>query len=189
MQTFEVSLIRIILNWGLDRLGFGGILRLHLMKKPLTPASPAYESAMGRDGLRLTPQRRQVYEVLMHKRDHPTATEVFLRVQKRMPSISLATVYNCLETMVGNGLVKEVHVDREPTRFCANLQEHGHFHCTECGHITDIEFSESTTLKTPQSWTLPSGFYVTQQDVTLRGLCPDCGANASPTPFHKHSTK
>lgn len=179
MQTFEVSLIRIILNWGLDRLGFGGILRLHLMKKPLTPASPAYESAMGRDGLRLTPQRRQVYEVLMHKRDHPTATEVFLRVQKRMPSISLATVYNCLETMVGNGLVKAVHVDREPTRFCANLQDHGHFHCTECGHISDIEFSESPKTKIPQRWTLPPGFLVTQQDITLRGLCPACGENSS----------
>jgi Fur family peroxide stress response transcriptional regulator len=135
---------------------------------------PAYESAMGREGLRLTPQRRQVYEVLMDKRDHPTATEVFIRAQKRMPSISLATVYNCLETMVGSGLVKAVHVDREPTRFCANLREHGHFHCTECGHVSDIEFSQTQE----QGWRLPSGFLVTQHDVTLRGLCAECGAVA-----------
>jgi len=146
------------------------------MKKNST--IPAYESAMGRDGLRLTPQRRQVYEVLMDKRDHPTATEVFLRAQKRMPSISLATVYNCLETMVGNGLVKAVHVDREPTRFCANLQEHGHFHCTECGQISDIEFSESRE----QGWTLPAGFLVTQHDVSLRGLCSECAASSKTTP-------
>ena len=72
------------------------------MKKPLsTPALPAkeraigeYASAMVQGGLRLTPQRRQVFEVLMDKRDHPTATEVFIRAQKKMPSISLATVYN-----------------------------------------------------------------------------------------------
>ena len=101
---------------------------------------PAYESAMGREGLRLTPQRRQVY--------------------------------NCLETMVGSGLVKAVHVDREPTRFCANLREHGHFHCTECGHVSDIEFSQTQE----QGWRLPSGFLVTQHDVTLRGLCAHCGA-------------
>ena len=89
------------------------------MKKPATSLPPAkesavgsYESAMGRDGLRLTPQRRHVYDVLMEKRGHPTATEVFLRVQKRMSTISLATVYNCLETMVDHGLVKAVHVDR-----------------------------------------------------------------------------
>lgn len=146
------------------------------MKKNST--IPAYESAMGRDGLRLTPQRRQVYEVLMDKRDHPTATEVFLRAQKRMPSISLATVYNCLETMVGNGLVKAVHVDREPTRFCANLQKHGHFHCTECGQISDIEFSESCE----QGWTPPAGFLVTQHDVSLRGLCSECAASSKTTP-------
>ena len=72
-----------------------------------------YASAMVQGGFRLTPQRRQVYAVLMEKRDHPTATEIFVRAQKGMPSISLATVYNCLETMVGSGLVKAVHVDRE----------------------------------------------------------------------------
>jgi Fur family peroxide stress response transcriptional regulator len=143
---------------------------------------------MVQGGFRLTPQRRQVYEVLMSKRDHPTATEVFIRAQQQMPSISLATVYNCLETMVGNGLVKAVHVDREPTRFCANLREHGHFHCTDCGHITDIEFSES---QEHQWWKLPSGFLVTQHDVSLRGLCSDCGTHsprsAQPAKLTQHS--
>ena len=156
------------------------------MKKP--PAIPSNESAMGhyasamvQGGLRLTPQRRQVYEVLMDKRDHPTATEVFIRAQKQMPSISLATVYNCLETMVGSGLVKAVHVDREPTRFCANLQEHGHFHCTECGHVSDIGFSQTRE----KGWKLPSGFLVTQHDVTLRGLCADCGTSSKNTNHSK----
>jgi len=144
------------------------------MKVTSIAANPAYETAMGREGMRLTPQRRHVYDVLMEKQGHPTATEVFLRVQRRMPSISLATVYNCLETMVGNGLVKAVHVDREPTRFCANLQEHGHFHCTACGLITDIEFSSSYGIK---EWNLPEGFLVTQQDLTLRGLCSECGTS------------
>ncbi len=156
------------------------------MKKPA--AIPSNESAMGhyasamvQGGLRLTPQRRQVYEVLMDKRDHPTATEVFIRAQKQMPSISLATVYNCLETMVGSGLVKAVHVDREPTRFCANLQEHGHFHCTECGHVSDIGFSHTRE----KGWKLPSGFLVTQHDVTLRGLCADCGTSSKNTNHSK----
>ncbi len=140
----------------------------------------AYASTMVMGGLRLTPQRRHVHDVLMEKRDHPTATEVFLRVQKRMPSISLATVYNCLETMVGNGLVKAVHVDREPTRYCANLREHGHFHCTACGLISDVEFAAlpvSTEIQTVPSsggWMLPPGFIVTQKDISLRGLCAEC---------------
>ena len=153
------------------------------MKKAAIPfhsaresAVGSYESAMGRDGLRLTPQRRHVYDVLMERQGHPTATEVFLRVQKRMSTISLATVYNCLETLVDHGLVKAVHVDREPTRFCANLKEHGHFHCAGCGQISDIEFSHS---KDAHGWKLPSGFLITQQDVTLRGLCPECSSVSS----------
>jgi Fe2+ or Zn2+ uptake regulation protein len=160
------------------------------MKQTSIPPSPEgsighYASAMVQGGLRLTPQRRQVYEVLMDKRDHPTATEVFLRAQKRMPSISLATVYNCLETMVGSGLVKAVHVDREPTRFCANLKEHGHFHCTECGHISDVEFSQTRD----RGWALPSGFLVTQHDLTLRGVCAQCGTTGKNSHHSKTTTK
>jgi Fe2+ or Zn2+ uptake regulation protein len=148
----------------------------------------SYESVMGRDGLRLTPQRRHVYEVLMEKRDHPTATEVFIRAQQGMPSISLATVYNCLETMVGSGLVKAVHVDREPTRFCANLHEHGHFHCTGCGHIADIEFGRkgSPSSRPPKGWKLPERYLVTHQELTLRGLCPDCASGHQSTTSSTH---
>jgi Fe2+ or Zn2+ uptake regulation protein len=162
------------------------------MKKPNAhlPGENAmgdYASAMVQGGLRLTPQRRRVYEVLMDKRDHPTATEVFIRAQKRMSSISLATVYNCLETMVGSGLVKAVHVDREPTRFCANLKEHGHFHCTECGHIADIEFSQTQTQD--RGWKLPPGFLVTQHDLTLRGVCSDCATSSKKSHHSQHITK
>jgi Fe2+ or Zn2+ uptake regulation protein len=148
----------------------------------------SYESVMGREGLRLTPQRRHVYGVLMEKRDHPTATEVFIRAQQGMPSISLATVYNCLETIVGSGLVKAVHVDREPTRFCANLHEHGHFHCTACGHIADIEFGRKSpsSASVPKGWKLPEGYLVTHQDLTLRGLCPGCASIQQTNPSTTH---
>ena len=106
----------------------------------------------------------------MARGDHPTATDVFVRVQKKLSSISLATVYNCLETMVDHGLIKAVYVDREPTRFCANLKEHGHFICNTCEQVYDIEASSSN----PFLHKLPSGFLITQQDLTLRGLCATC---------------
>ena len=59
---------------------------------------------LGATGLRLTPQRQQVYDVLLQKRDHPTAEEVFIRAKKAMPEISHATVYNCLDALVKSGL-------------------------------------------------------------------------------------
>ena len=62
-------------------------------------------------GLRATPQRELVYQLLLAERNHPTAEEVFQRIKASSPHISLATIYNCLEALVGCGLVKPVHFE------------------------------------------------------------------------------
>jgi Fur family peroxide stress response transcriptional regulator len=110
--------------------------------------------------------------VLLEDRDHPTATEVFLRAKKRVPSISLATVYNCLETLVECGLAKQVNVEREATRYCPNLSEHGHFVCDSCGIVSDVPVAKGGSLT--QFLKLPSGFNVNHSEITLRGTCPAC---------------
>lgn len=133
---------------------------------------PAYEETISHNGHRLTPQRREVYNVLLEDRDHPTATEVFLRAKKRVPSISLATVYNCLETLVECGLAKQVNVEREATRYCPNLSEHGHFVCDSCGIVSDIPVAKGGSLT--QFLKVPSGFIINNSEITLRGTCPAC---------------
>ena len=122
-------------------------------------------------GLRFTPQRQQVYDVLLEKRDHPTAEEVFFRARQRMPDISIATVYNCLDALVKCGLVKQVNVDRGATRFCPNMHEHCHFHCESCGGVYDIDLDKAR----PQV-PMPRGFKATHFELSIRGLCPDCAA-------------
>ena len=67
-------------------------------------------------GFRFTPQRQQVYDVLLQKRDHPTAEEVFIRCKREMPDISMATVYNCLDALVRCGLVRQVQLERKRRR-------------------------------------------------------------------------
>ena len=124
------------------------------------------------DGHRMTPQRREVYEVLMEHKDHPTATEVFMRVKERMPTISLATVYNCLDTLAGAGVVKQVNVDREPSRYCGNLSPHGHFHCETCGTVFDIDLKEGTSPS--KAVKVPRGATVERFEVAVRGHCPEC---------------
>jgi Fur family peroxide stress response transcriptional regulator len=133
---------------------------------------PAYEETISHSGHRLTPQRREVYNVLLADRDHPTATEVFLRAKKRVPTISLATVYNCLETLVECGLAKQVNVEREATRYCPNLSEHGHFVCNSCGIVSDIPVTKGGSLT--QFLKVPSGFIINHSEITLRGTCPAC---------------
>jgi Fe2+ or Zn2+ uptake regulation protein len=123
-------------------------------------------------GLRCTRQRREVFEVVAGSFDHPTADEIFERAKKRMPEISFATVYNCLSVLVRCGLVRQVTLDRSPTRFCPNMREHCHFFCEDCGEVTDIELPERSTLGKVR---LPKGFEVATFDLSLRGVCPKCG--------------
>jgi Fur family peroxide stress response transcriptional regulator len=137
---------------------------------------PGYEETISHSGHRLTPHRREVYDVLLAERDHPTATEVFLRAKKRMPSISLATVYNCLETLVSCGLVKQVNVERDATRYCPNVQEHGHFLCENCGRVMDVPLAPGKRLD--RLWNLPQGLTVTHSEITLRGHCSACSSKS-----------
>jgi len=76
------------------------------------------QEALVKSGQKVTPQREAVFTVLLAERDHPTVDEVFNRAREVMPGLSLATVYNCLETFVGCGLVRQVNHERESTRYC-----------------------------------------------------------------------
>ncbi|MGJ8673395.1 Fur family transcriptional regulator [Rubritalea sp.] len=118
-------------------------------------------------GLRMTKQRKEVYRVLMENRDHPTATEVYERVKQSTPGISLATVYNCLETLVEHHAVRQVNFERESSRYCPNLSEHGHFHDESTGSIHDIQFKKGVKLS--DFLDLPEGAQVNNLDITLRG--------------------
>jgi Fe2+ or Zn2+ uptake regulation protein len=100
---------------------------------------PKVTLQLAASGIRLTKQREEVFAMLLQNSDHPTAAELFLRAKRRVPSISLATIYNCLEALVDSGLVKEVNLGRAPTRYCANLLEHSHFYCESCRAISDVE--------------------------------------------------
>ncbi|HEX5175928.1 MAG TPA: transcriptional repressor [Chthoniobacteraceae bacterium] len=142
-----------------------------------TPAK-SYDERISEKGFRFTEQRRRVYDELMAKRDHPTAVEVFLRVKTRMPSISLATVYNCLETLTECGLVKHVHHHREPSRYCPNLAEHAHLFCERCGSVTDLPLRMKR--RTQEIWDLPAGIIVAQPEISFRGLCVKCARQKKP---------
>lgn len=131
------------------------------------------QAQLEKSGLRMTVQREHVYEVLLQKKDHPTAEEVFIRAKRGMPEISMATVYNCLDALVSCGLVRQVNQDRSATRYCSNMLRHHHFHCDECGRAYDIDLLPSAP---PIEVAVPKGFTASQFEVTVRGHCPDCSA-------------
>ena len=132
-------------------------------------------------GFRFTPQRQRVYEVLLQKRDHPTAEEVFIRAKKQMPEISHATVYNCLDALVKCGLVRLVVLDRGATRFCPNMREHCHFYCDSCDRVFDVDLSANAA----SGIMLPRGFRADHFEIAVHGLCAECGKQKAKSVNHK----
>jgi len=120
-------------------------------------------------GFRFTSQRRCVYDVLLQKRDHPTADEVFIRAKKAMAEISHATVYNCLDALVQCGLARQVSLERGATRFCPNMEEHCHYYCDTCGSVFDVALAADSTI-VPR----PKGFKIDHYDIAVHGVCADC---------------
>ncbi len=132
--------------------------------------SGALAQRLSDSGLRSTPQREVIYSVLLKKRDHPTAEEVFARARPEIPVISLATVYNCLETLVQCNLVRAVNFERGPTRYCPNLQPHAHFHDEVTGATHDIDLPEGILDQVKSI--LPQDFDASSVDIIFRGKAP-----------------
>jgi Fur family peroxide stress response transcriptional regulator len=132
--------------------------------------SDALAQKLADSGLRNTPQREFVYDALLTKRDHPTADEVYARVKTQLPGISLATVYNCLETLVQCNLVRVVNFERAPTRYCPHLHPHAHFHDESTGATHDIELPDQ--LLTSIKAVLPAGYSADAIEITFRGKLP-----------------
>jgi Fur family peroxide stress response transcriptional regulator len=146
------------------------LINLIMSTATLLPAETLAQR-LADSGLRATPQREVVYNVLLQKRDHPTADQVFTRVKDSLPTISLATVYNCLEALVQCGLVRQVNLEREPSRFCPNLQPHAHFHDEKTGTTRDIDLPPS--ILSGLTAILPPGYDVTTIEITFRGKVAD----------------
>jgi Fe2+ or Zn2+ uptake regulation protein len=140
------------------------------MSPTTDPGAP--EALPPKKSPRQTEQRKAVFEALMSRADHPSAVEVFLQVKNRVPSISLATVYNCLEALAASGQVRMVNHDREPSRYCANLSEHAHLFCSLCGSVTDLPVYNP--MPPDQIWQLPEGVTIAEQEVSFRGTCAKC---------------
>ena len=132
------------------------------------------EAALRKRGLRLTDPRRVVLEVVRGTESHPTAEAVHGLVRRRLPRVSLGTVYRNLRLLVAEGLVQELPGPH--ARFDGNTSEHHHFTCLSCGRIVDV----GGPLTEPHSRALcarvaaRSGFSVTHHRIEFYGRGAAC---------------
>ncbi|MGB9619381.1 MAG: Fur family transcriptional regulator, partial [Armatimonadota bacterium] len=84
-------------------------------------------------GVRTTHQRLVIFEEVARSSRHPDADAVYRAVRRRIPTISLDTVYRTLWLFKDLGLVATLGPSRERTRFDGNVRRHHHFICNRCG--------------------------------------------------------
>jgi Fur family peroxide stress response transcriptional regulator len=103
---------------------------------------------------------------------HPSPEEVYARVKKKVPAISLATVYKNLHLFVASGIFREVSMHHGSLRAEMNDAAHHHMVCSRCKAITDIGEKELGLVSKRDK--LPGGFLVQRYAVDVIGLCAKC---------------
>lgn len=123
---------------------------------------------------RVTRQRRIILEELRKAGRHPTACELYDAVKRRVPSISLATVYRNLELMAEKGLLQSIVTDGRQKRFDANPEVHYHAHCTRCGALLDIGLNPEIFSLLRDKMEISEHFEVQGVRIEVLGLCGTC---------------
>lgn len=123
-------------------------------------------------GVRVTTQRLAVYRALAEDPSHPTAEAIYRHLRGAMPSLSPATVYRVLESLVRDGLLRRVSTTGGPGRFDANLAPHQHLICRVCGRMTDVH-APTVEVGRVAARARPR-FIVEDVDVRIVGRCATC---------------
>jgi Fur family peroxide stress response transcriptional regulator len=118
----------------------------------------------------LTKHRKLILENMQGRKDHPTAKMVYDSARLTTDNLSFATVYNSLEYLVNQGLIKKLDLDCNIAHYDAVLEKHSHLVCTSCGHIIDFQ-SDQCIEKMDFS---DIGFKPKELSLIIKGTCKHC---------------
>jgi len=121
---------------------------------------------------RNTRQRQLILDELRKLKSHPTATMLYDIVRRRLPTISLGTVYRNLEQMAAAGLVRKIETSGSAARYDGSVHQHDHIRCVRCGRVDDLPAMPlDKIIPAGQDW---GGYRVLDRRVEFLGLCPEC---------------
>lgn len=127
--------------------------------------------------MKVTPQRRAVFDALHGDECHPTADVIFDRVRTTMPTVSLRTVYQALNDLVELGEVQAVSVGAGASLFDPNVSSHDHFVCRQCDRVYDVMASRPQLAEGAEA----AGHTVDAAEIVFRGLCASCAGHVPPS--------
>ena len=128
---------------------------------------------------RATRQLEAVFQALHGDPTHPFADEIYRRVRKKLPRISLATVYRNLQRLVEDGKIRTVLLGERVARYDPETSDHDHFICERCGRVIDLflERDRQVDLRPLTN----DGYIVTTHNLTVYGICQICVAGSEPS--------
>ena len=124
-------------------------------------------------GIRLTPQRLAIAEVVVNSADHPTVRDIFERVRDFFPYVTLATVYSTLGLLQEAGIVRELPFQKQ-SRYDANLSPHANLVCLGCGTVVDAAVGREQVAELEQAVSRETAFRVASHRVDFYGYCEGC---------------
>ena len=123
-------------------------------------------------GLKVTPQRIAIYNMLAHTKEHPSAETIYRALEPSNPTMSLATVYKTLDSFAKVGLVQELSVGDGCSHYDAFTHSHPHIICTSCGKVMDLEVESLSHLK--DAVAPYTDFHIESEKLFFYGTCPQC---------------
>jgi Fur family transcriptional regulator, ferric uptake regulator len=124
-------------------------------------------------GMRWTPQRRLVIDVLARSSGHVGASDVIERCRQADPLTTPSTVYRTLDALEALGLVRHAHgADGREEYHVLPLDDHGHLYCRQCGKAVELARADAATFFAELD--RAKGFQAELSHLTVVGLCEDC---------------
>ncbi|GAB4278388.1 MAG: hypothetical protein Kow0092_34180 [Deferrisomatales bacterium] len=124
------------------------------------------------EGLKVTPQRIAIVRYLDGNTNHPSVDEIHRQVAREFPTISLATVYNTLDTLERIREVQTLTIDPARKHYDPETRHHHHLICTDCRSIKDVFADYTEVLDVPGD--VADEFRVEEASVFFRGVCRNC---------------
>ena len=127
------------------------------------------ETRLRNAGYRMTKQRHAVYQYLISTDAHPTVETIHSAVRRQVPTISLATVYKAVDSLVDVGLVNRIQRGASSARYDATVGDHAHCRCLGCDGVWDAAQDAM-----PQGDPTPEAFEVVHVNIEFVGYCANC---------------
>ena len=124
----------------------------------------------------MTRQRRVILEELKKTNSHPTADEVYEGARRRLPRISLGTVYRNLEILCDCGMIQKLELGGTQKRFDGKVENHYHVRCIRCGCVEDVSMEPLTTFE--YAIRGACDYEIIGSRLEFIGICPQCKKEA-----------